>query len=305
MVPPVPGLHTGMVQPTLDGDRKPVLGPNPNLNYYIKKWFRPWQSGDSTIPIYMYTTLNYNTKHHNLKRWTVSGVPLKHPDGSAFQNCNPISDSAWGTCDCPTGNVCYIWDETNNGTTTYQGVDTCLNQWDSAFYNVVISDTLPFKLIDVTTGTYQFICDTFFRLDNKGLGKEWNWMNAFKNQLGIGTGNFNHNYSFTMTMSRTFVMVPGLKFNFAGDDDIWLFLNNQLVMDLGGPHPKDTMVVLVDTVGNGSGTPLQINQTYNFDLFYCERHSGNSDIEITTNMLVFKPITTKKRSWQRDYGNLN
>jgi len=46
------GLRTGMVADTLNANKKPVLGPKPFFNYYIHKWFEPWQPGDFTCPKY-------------------------------------------------------------------------------------------------------------------------------------------------------------------------------------------------------------------------------------------------------------
>ncbi|NLG16380.1 MAG: fibro-slime domain-containing protein [Fibrobacter sp.] len=58
-------LIPNMVQNTLDGDNKPVLridpeGKYPGQNYYLKYWYRPWNSpgggsGDKTIPTYTCT----------------------------------------------------------------------------------------------------------------------------------------------------------------------------------------------------------------------------------------------------------
>ena len=59
------GVRTGMVQDTLDSERKPILTTitnNINRNAYIKYWFRPWEDaftndpsraqGDRTYPTY-------------------------------------------------------------------------------------------------------------------------------------------------------------------------------------------------------------------------------------------------------------
>ena len=290
-----------MVQDTLDSERKPILGTNPHLNYYIKKWFRPWEPGDSTIPIYPNTTLSYNTKHYNLSRW---GIP--HPNGDAYQHCTPFTgkdDASWGFCYCggSCSNNCGTWGEYCSNCSTGVAIDTCLNRWDSAFYNVVILDTLKFHLKDAATGTYEFATDSFFRLDNKGLGNEWNWWKGLNHNGCTPAPCYDdHNYSFTMEIKRTFTKAPNQKFLFTGDDDVWLFLNNRLVMDLGGCHQKTSDSVFVNTI-----TPaLANNAVYNFDFFYCERHSANSDIKITTNMLEYRPTTTAQRQWKRDYGTL-
>jgi fibro-slime domain-containing protein len=179
-----------------------------------------------------------------------------------------------------------------NAPVNFVAIDTV--HTDTAFKNVMIQDTLAFWQVAGNPGVYEYQDSNFYPLQNRGFGAEWN---EEHNVEGLGCVN---NYSFSMEMHRTFVMVPGLYFHFAGDDDLWVFINNKLALDLGGLHNTWTGEVDLDNL-----TGLTNFNVYNIDVFYCERHSCSSDILITTNMLVYKPITTKQRSWQRDYGNLN
>ncbi len=41
-----------MLDSFLDPEKKPMLGPEPYFNCFLKKWFRPWTPGDSSIPVY-------------------------------------------------------------------------------------------------------------------------------------------------------------------------------------------------------------------------------------------------------------
>jgi fibro-slime domain-containing protein len=304
-------VHKNMVQDTLDSQRKPLVrlpadGGHPHLNYYIKKWFRPWTAGDSTIPVYAHTTLQYNSKH---RKNTADTLFANGPTLMRWKK-PPFTDTTFGTCNC---------NEWVNNDSTLVKIDTALNRIDTAFKDSVIPDALNFlqdtdsyipgTSSKVHKGTYHYCAfDTagmgatittfeskhnngiFFPLENKGFGKEWTIFTSA------------HNYSFTMEIKRTFIMQDSLFFQFRGDDDVWLYLDNRLALDLGGIHGAVSGYILLDTFGNGAGKPLQNLHSYNFDFFYCERHSYGSDIEIMTNLLKYLPTTTKQRHWSRDYG---
>jgi fibro-slime domain-containing protein len=149
---------------------------------------------------------------------------------------------------------------------------TCSNpvstvNYDTAFKNIVIQDSLTFTLVPGSAGTYQYNNANFFPLDNRGFGLEGQ----------------QHNYSFSMELHWEFKKIPGLTFQFEGDDDVWAFINNRLVMDIGGIHNATAGSVNVDNLG------LTDNTKYMFDFFYSERHVTQSDIRITTNIISAAP----------------
>jgi fibro-slime domain-containing protein len=284
--PCVSQVNKNMVGVHLDSERKPVVGTSPCLNYFIAKWFRPWQPGDYTIPVYHYTTLQYTTvdstaNTKTLVRWLRPGAW----NSGEWGNCSANEVTAFANCTNPK-------------------TETTSPLYDGAYANVVLLDSLPFKLTNAATGTYQYNNGGFFILDNRGFGNEWNTNDQKANNPNEisknADGSWSHNYSFTMEIKYSFLKVPNLRFDFTGDDDIWLFINNTLQMDLGGPHTASSETVLIDTIPG-----LQNLQIYNFDFFYCERHSSNSTINIQTNILQLQPVTTSQRHWSRDYGSLN
>lgn len=89
----------------------------------------------------------------------------------------------------------------------------------------------------------------------------------------------NQNFNFCMEMHANFKYEKGQKFNFIGDDDVWVFINNKLVIDIGGAHWPIKDSVSLDTISG-----ITAGQRYDFDLFYCERQFSGSNLLIKTSI---------------------
>ena len=141
--------------------------------------------------------------------------------------------------------------------------ETAFNQWynDTAGVNLSLDTTLNFT--QDLNGNYVFTSSSFFPLDGLLFGNEGN----------------SHNYHFTMELHTEFTYQAGQFFEFTGDDDVWVFIDNKLVIDLGGVHVAENASVDLDTL---SLTP---GETYNFDLFFAERHTTESNFKATTNIV--------------------
>lgn len=89
------------------------------------------------------------------------------------------------------------------------------------------------------------------------------------------------NANFCLESHATFIYAPGQNFVLRGDDDIWIFINDSLVIDLGGVHtPKS------DSVDLGK-LNLVAGQEYRWDFFYCDRQPCGSSLRMKTD-IVFK-----------------
>jgi fibro-slime domain-containing protein len=142
---------------------------------------------------------------------------------------------------------------------------------DTSYKNVVIPDSLTFTLVPGSAGIYKLSDNAFFRLDGKGFGNE-----------PAGTA---HNYSFTMEMHWEFTYQTGLTFDFASNDDMWVFVNGQRVVDLGGLHPPTPASVNLDNTPVG----MTVGRKYMLDVFYAQRHVTGCAILITTNIISASP----------------
>lgn len=96
-----------------------------------------------------------------------------------------------------------------------------------------------------------------------------------------------------------FELLPGMEFDFKGDDDVRLLIDNKLVMDLGGLHVSLSHTTYCDDLG------LTYYKTYPFDFFCCERQTVQSDIKIVTNVPLGRSEGRLSKNWKRDYRSLD
>jgi fibro-slime domain-containing protein len=181
-----------------------------------------------------------------------------------------------------------------NGTHTTTGPDN-FHMWfnDTPGINERALYSIPFEEQDVSVPTscspsgtlkqYTYNNIAFFPIDNNNLGDPpWGYGNEGKDSNGNP-----HNFSFTIEFHAQFTFNGCEKFDFSGDDDVFVFLNGHRVVNLGGIHSAESPIPPVDFVTHpeiAAQAGLVPGNSYTFDFFYCERHTTASDFKLTTTL---------------------
>ncbi|MBC8133940.1 MAG: fibro-slime domain-containing protein [Deltaproteobacteria bacterium] len=148
------------------------------------------------------------------------------------------------------------------------------DQWyrDTPEVNMRLATDIPLTPDPARPGTYIYDNDAFFPIDNRGFGNQYQ----------------THNYHFTSEVHFEFPYRGGEVFTFRGDDDVWIFVNGRLALDLGGVHTAQTGTVDLNQQAGTLG--IVPNTSYRMDVFQAERHTSQSTFHIETTLACITNI---------------
>lgn len=91
----------------------------------------------------------------------------------------------------------------------------------------------------------------------------------------------NFHFTFELNTEFTYKKDAGQVFTFTGDDDVWVYVDGKLVIDIGGIHSAVSQTIDMDRLGW-----LADNQVYKLDFFFAERHRTQSNFRIDTSIAL-------------------
>ena len=235
------GAVAGLVQGTLDGEGKPVLSPTAPAAGHIasaasfSNWYRDVPGTNTT---YVSSILLHNNGNGGFVNWWKDDQQWV-----SYSNARWCSDATCTDCSAPA----YV----NDG--TMHCFASC-TPWGIAGSGPCVANQ------SLVAGN-----PLFFPLDNvPGMITPTSaYAPGETPPLYSGTWAFEpgtpqplHNFSFTSEVRYWFSYSTSKQYtlDFTGDDDVWVFINRKLAVDLGGIHTPVEGQIVLNATGGGTVT---------------------------------------------------
>ena len=217
--------------------------------------------------------------------------PCSSVCGAGVETC---TDDAWGTCDAPLpivptlhatvrnigpgqpdflqtccspggddtivadelgadGTPVYTGDPDHGTPTTHGAADFQSWYHDVPGVNLTTTFDLPFVAPALPPGPNVFDDEALFPVDGQLFGNQ----------------GADHNYDFTIQAHAQILYGGGETWSFSSDDDLWVFVNRRLAVDLGGLHSSESQSIELDQLAGELG--LVTGQIFALDVFYANR----------------------------------
>lgn len=263
----------------------------------------------------IYDTFVASNGSRTIRNTSANGFSDNFRNAKTYANISNAYDLAWYLL-----NTIY---QADTNMTTVTGTDT--KEHSVPIYGMAVDAYKSIVLTDNGTGTYSFEAgysgtkkdvqydresgtiyngtnggdeSGFYPLEN--LGYEQPGLLTATSKVNNGA----KNGGFTLRGESQFVYNKDSKlyFTFTGDDDVYMYINGVLALDLGGAHGRNSKTVNLNDL-DATKYGLKEGQVATFTFFYMERCSDASTFGIKTNMkLVQRAINVEKKAYDTSYG---
>ena len=264
----------------------------------------------------IYNTFVASNGSGTIRNTSASGFSDNFKNAKTYANISNAYDLAWYLL-----NTIY---QADTNMTTVTGTDK--KEHSVPIYGMAVDAYKSIVLTDNGTGTYSFEAgysgtkkdvrydqesgtiyngtnggdeSGFYPLEN--LGYEQPGLLTATSKVNNGA----KNGGFTLRGESQFVYnkASNLYFTFTGDDDVYMYINGVLALDLGGAHGRNSKTVNLNDL-DATKYGLVEGQVATFTFFYMERCSDASTFGIKTNMeLVQRDIAVQKKAYDTNYAN--
>jgi len=244
-------LVKGVVQDMLDAQGKPVLADGSAVCIQSADTFAEWY---------------VDGRGGFVNRWGVNGEQFAGKvtyqnvawGGDAGSGCSMCTVSATGMCFDP----CTPWNDT---------AQACCGEMTAPLFD---GNPLFFPIDDAPNALPGSRSAAKIPAEYGYDG--WPWEDS------VFPGAGEHNFHFTTEVVHWFEYDPNRTavLDFSGDDDVWVFVNGKLAVDLGGPHVPEEGSVTLDAAG-AARFGLQPGRVYEIRVFHAERKVEGSSFKLT------------------------
>ena len=278
---------TGMVKLTLDGDGKPEFtGTTAAVTGVASK--------DSFAMWYRDTA--------GVNHTTVGKLALWSNGAGAYVNRWGTNGEQWlaaGTVTCgavgsetrdPSGNPIPCTSEADGGATRndcgkFQAQGASLVKCSVSSDGKTYQGTLTGQYLDGTPLFFPVDGDDFTPASERGPASEptpYSFSSSYDYPYDVDASGERrlHNFSFTSEIRYWVRYQGGITLDFLGDDDVWVFINKQLAVDVGGLHlPVKGSIILDEEAAPRLG--LVDGHVYEVAVFQAERMASASTFKVT------------------------